>query len=198
MYDLLLNSTNYYSYAGYVLITILAVFEGPIVTVALGSIINLGYLNFTLVYIAVILGDVIGDVFLYSMGYKYGDKAIHKIQERISIKDYHVEKVKKMFYKNKYLILIISKITNGVGFSVAVLLTAGIVRIPFVYYMAANLFGQLIWSGVLLFVGYHFVGLYNQIDSFSGKATYLALGLFIIFLIYFFTRRKKVSTSENI
>lgn len=198
MYDLLLNSTNYYSYAGYVLITILAVFEGPIVTVALGSIINLGYLNFTLVYIAVILGDVIGDVFLYSMGYKYGDKAIHKIQERISIKDYHVEKVKKMFYKNKYLILIISKITNGVGFSVVVLLTAGIVRIPFVYYMAANLFGQLIWSGVLLFVGYHFVGLYNQIDSFSGKATYLALGLFIIFLIYFFTRRKKVSTSENI
>jgi len=198
MYDLLLNSTNYYSYAGYVLITILAVFEGPIVTVALGSIINLGYLNFTLVYIAVILGDVIGDVFLYSMGYKYGDKAIHKIQERISIKDYHVEKVKKMFYKNKYLILIISKITNGVGFSVVVLLTAGIVRIPFVYYMAANLFGQLIWSGVLLFVGYHFVGLYNQIDSFSGKATYLALGLSIIFLIYFFTRRKKVSTSENI
>ena len=198
MYDLLLNSTNYYSYAGYALITILAVFEGPIVTVALGSIINLGYLNFTLVYIAVILGDVIGDVFLYSMGYKYGDKAIHKIQERISIKDYHVEKVKKMFHKNKYLILIISKITNGVGFSVVVLLTAGIVRIPFVYYMAANLFGQLIWSGVLLFVGYHFVGLYNQIDSFSGKATYLALGLFIIFLIYFFTRRKKVSTSENI
>ena len=198
MYDLLLNSTNYYSYAGYALITILAVFEGPIVTVALGSIINLGYLNFTLVYIAVILGDVIGDVFLYSMGYKYGDKAIHKIQERISIKDYHVEKVKKMFHKNKYLILIISKITNGVGFSVVVLLTAGIVRIPFVYYMVANLFGQLIWSGVLLFVGYHFVGLYNQIDSFSGKATYLALGLFMIFLIYFFTRRKKVSTSENI
>lgn len=191
MYDILLNASNYYSYLGYALITVFAIFEGPIVTVMLGSIVKLGYLNITPVLIAVMLGDVIGDITLYSLGYKYGDKAIQKVQEKIDIKDYHVEKVKKIFHKNKYLILFTSKITNGVGFSAVVLLTAGIVRIPFVYYMIANIVGQFIWSGVLLFLGYHFVGIYHQIDSATGKATYLIIGIIVIVAIYLFMHRKK-------
>jgi membrane protein DedA with SNARE-associated domain len=169
---------------------VFALVEGPIITVMLGSIVKLGYLNFSLVYIAVMLGDSIGDTFLYYLGYRYGDASIQKIKHRFDVKEYHLEKVKNMFHKNKYLILFTSKVTNGFGFSLVVLLTAGIVRIPFILYFFVNAVAQFIWSGVLLFLGYHFVGLYQQIESITGKRWYIFIFLLICVGVSLAKKRK--------
>jgi membrane protein DedA with SNARE-associated domain len=190
MYETLLHIYTNYSYLGYPIISVFALVEGPVITVMLGSIVKLGYLNFFLVYFAVMLGDIIGDTFLYYLGYRYGDKSIQKVKHRFDIKEYHIEKVKNMFHKNKYLILFTSKITNGFGFSLVVLLTAGIVRIPFILYFFVNLVAQFIWSGALLFLGYHFVGLYQKIDSVTGKRWYIVIFLLVGVGVYLFKNKK--------
>ncbi len=191
MYDYLLHIYTNYSYISYFFIAALAVFEGPIVSIMLGSIVKLGYLNIYLVYLAVIVGDIFGDVTLYYTGYKYGEKAITKLQNKFNIEENKVEKIKNMFHKNKYLILFMSKLTNGLGLSFVVLVTAGIVRIPFVPYFIVNLLGQLVWSGVLLFLGYNFVGIYQQIDSATGKVFYGFLGIIVVAIYLYFTKLKK-------
>jgi membrane protein DedA with SNARE-associated domain len=191
MYQTLLHLYATYHNLGYVLICFFAILEGPIISIMLGSIIKLGYLRWDLVYIAVMLGDVIGDTFLYYLGYRYGDSAIEKVNRKTRITPAHIEKVKALFHKHSYLILFTSKVTNGFGFSLVVLLTAGIMRIPFLVYLGVNLVAQLIWSGVLLLLGYHFVGIYQQIDSVTGKAWYLVLLVLVAGVVYALRREKK-------
>jgi membrane-associated protein len=191
MYTFFLDFYNGHQYLGYLLLTALSLFEGPIVSILAGSFVKLGYLNFTLAYIAVMVGDLIGDSFLYYLGYRYGELAISKVQKKFYVTDAKITKVKSLFSKYKYLVLFTSKLTNGFGFSAIVLLTAGIVRIPLFAYLTINIAAQLFWSGGLIFVGYHFIGFYQKIASVNGKIAYVSLILFSVVCVYIYFKFKK-------
>jgi membrane protein DedA with SNARE-associated domain len=191
MYEFLLNIYSGYSYLSYPLITGLTIIEGPIVSVMLGSIVKLGFLNVYLAYFSVVLGDLIGDCFLYYLGYRYGDKVVEKVQTKIKVTHEKVESIKNQFHTQKYKILFLSKISNGFGLSSVILLAAGIVRVPFYLFFLVNLCGQLIWSAALIALGYWFVGIYQQIEGLSGK---LLLTVFIVAVIiyYFYNKHKNI------
>ena len=164
----------------YVPVTIVAILEGPILSMFFGVLLKLGYFSLIPVYASLMLGDLIGDVVWYYIGYHYGRSAIKRFGKKFNITEEGVERVEKRFHENKTKILFISKITNGFGLALVTLTTAGIVRIPFKRYITVNIVGQFIWSGTLLAVGYFFSDSYQHIGSVAGKV-FLIVGFAAVF-----------------
>lgn len=163
----------------YFIIVFLSFVEGPILSMVCGLLVRLGEFPFWPVYIALMIGDLIGDIFWYVIGYKFGHKFISRFGKYFSITEEGVESVKKIFHKYKNHILLISKLTMGLGFAIVTLVTAGMVKIPFKSYMAMNLFGQVFWTALLLAIGYFLGDIYVQVDNILGKISVLALFIMI-------------------
>ncbi|MDB5188475.1 MAG: hypothetical protein JWM92_73 [Candidatus Nomurabacteria bacterium] len=179
-------------YLIYLMIVLIALAEGPILSVLLGVLLRLNHFYFLPVYISLMLGDLIGDVILYHIGYHYGEKVINKLRKYFTITEEKVEKVKMLFHDNKYKILFFSKISNGLGLAMVVLTTAGIVRIPFWKYIRTNILGQLLWSGALLALGYFFGELYTRIHGIIGKGSLIAVLIIAgVFIFHYLKRLRK-------
>lgn len=139
------------------------------------------------------LGDLIGDVIWYQIGRHFGKPFIARFGKFFNITEEKVTKATEIFHKHKSKILIISKITNGFGLALVTLISAGIARIPFKHYLALNITGQLVWTGMLLFVGYFFGGFYTQMEAFMGRATAITMVIFGALIIFFLY--KNISTA---
>lgn len=170
-------------YEIYAVILVVGLLEGPFVSMVCGAILAMGFLSFWPVYLVLMLGDLIGDIIWYLIGYRFGERFIIKYGKFFGIKERHVERIKNVFQVRKYLLLFLSKITNGLGFSLAVLFSAGMSRIPFLQFISANTAGQLVWSAVLIGVGFFFGDLYLSINNITGKIFILVLAVTIIFAV---------------
>ncbi|MFA6601393.1 MAG: DedA family protein [Candidatus Paceibacterota bacterium] len=188
MQEWLISLVSIHPYLVYGIIVLTACAEGPILSMIGGALVKLGYLHFWPLYAALMLGDLIGDVAWYYIGYHFGHRFIRRFGKYVNITEEGVAKVTRIFHDYKHRILFISKISNGFGFALVTLVTAGMVRIPFWFYMLVNLIGQFIWSGLLIGVGYFFSNLYVTVDSILGKIS-VVIG-FIIVLVAFIQYNK--------
>ncbi len=180
----LVNIATNHEVLVYGLIIVLACAEGPILSLLFGVLIHQGLFPLIPVYAALMVGDLIGDVVWYYIGYHFGHRFVRRFGKNFGVTEGHVAHMTKLFHKHKYPILFISKITNGLGLALVTLTTAGMVRIPFWRYMAVNLFGQMVWSGFLLGMGFFFSNLYIQINNVFWRIGVVAAGLLVLFLLY--------------
>jgi membrane-associated protein len=183
MQEFLIKLSTEHAFWVYLIIILTASAEGPILSILGGVLVRFGYFPFVPLYAAVMFGDLLGDTAWYWIGRKFGHGFIRKFGKYVSITEERVHKVLRIFHKYSTRILIISKITNGFGLSLATLITAGMAKIPFIQYLAFNLIGQFVWSGMLIGVGYYFSHLYTQIDGVLGKAS--VVGLFLVLIALF-------------
>ncbi len=183
MQAFLIQLIAFYPYAVYGFIVIFASAEGPILSIIGGILLRMGYFSFFPLYGALMLGDLLGDTIWYYIGFRFGHGFVKRFGKYFSITEERIAKVEKIFHRYKSSILFISKISNGLGFALVTLITAGLVKIPFRRYMMINLSGQFIWSGLLIGAGYFFSHLYMQLDTLFGRLS--VIGLFIILFFAF-------------
>lgn len=167
-------------YEIYGVILLVGLFEGPFVSMVCGAILAMGFLSFWPVYAVLVIGDLIGDTFWYFIGHHYGERFVGKFGKYFAITDDHISKIKSIFHKHKNKLLLFSKVTNGLGFSMAVLFTAGMSKIRFWRFIGVNTIGQLIWSGSLISIGFIFGDLYLRINNVTGKVAIVILFVFIL------------------
>jgi len=173
-----------HDYLVYVAIAIIACVEGPWISLILGVVLRLGFLYFWPIYIALMLGDLVGDVIWYYIGRRYGHSFITMHGHRFNITEEAVARLTRLFHKNKHVVLFLSKISNGMGFALVTLMTAGMIRIPFGRYILVNAVGQLVWTGFLIGTGFFFSNLYVTVDNVLGKISITAAIIVVIFLGY--------------
>ncbi|HEV3244789.1 MAG TPA: DedA family protein [Candidatus Paceibacterota bacterium] len=149
-----------------------------------GVAIRLGYLELFLAYACIMLGELIGDVIWYVVGYYRGETFARRFGKYIGITDANITKAKELFRKYDQRILFSSKLTTGFGFAIPILFTAGMSRMSFWRYMRANISGQFIWSGALIAVGYFFGDLYLRVDTVFERVS--TISAFVIVLACFF------------
>jgi len=184
----LINLSTNHTVWVYVFIVFFAFAEGPFLSMVFGVIVRLGYFSVMPIYLALMVGDLMGDTFWYYVGYFFGHGFIHKFGKYFNITEQNIEKITEIFHRHKHPILFISKITNGFGFGLAVLITAGLAKLPFKKYLAVNILGQFVWTGVLIGVGYFFGDLYIQINNITGRFFIVVI---LTVLIIAFLRYKK-------
>ena len=183
-----------HEYLVYLLIVAIACAEGPWISLILGVLLRLGFFFFWPIYVSLMLGDLIGDVIWYYIGRRYGHSFINRHGHRFNITEIGVERMTHIFHKHKHSVLFLSKISNGLGFAIVTLMTAGMIRIPFGRYILINMVGQLMWTGFLLGAGFFFSNLYITVDNVLGKISITAIIIIVLFLgyRYFKTLRAKV------
>lgn len=182
MQNFLISLVVNYPYAVYGFIAVAATPEGPILSIIGGILLKMGYFSFFPLYGALMLGDMLGDTAWYLIGYNFGHGFVRRFGKYFKVTEERIAKVEKIFYRYKNSILFISKITNGLGFAIVTLVTAGMVKIPFRRYILVNLSGQFIWSGLLIGAGYFFSHLYSQLDTIFGRMSLTALFVLLIVL----------------
>jgi len=197
MQEWLISIYTAHHYEIYAVILVVGLLEGPFVSMVCGAILAIGYLNFWLVYAALMLGDLIGDVVWYNLGSYFGDKFASRFGKYFGITDEDITKVKNIFHRRKYPLLLFSKMTNGLGFALAVLFTAGMSKIPFWRFIGTNALGQLVWSGSLIALGYFFGDLYLRVNSIAGKISIVLIFVVIAFAVsrYIKYLREKINPS---
>jgi membrane protein DedA with SNARE-associated domain len=193
MEDLFLQLAYNHNYIVFLVILISSIIEGPIISMIVGVMIKMGIVGFWQSYIFIMLGDIIADVGWYWVGRSYGHRFIARFGKYVGVNELKVEKLTHIFHKHKHPILFISKISNGFGFSLVTLITAGLVKIPFYKYFLVNLAGQIVWSAALVSIGYYFSDYYSRVDSVLGK-----LGIFavLVLMIYSFIGYKRYLKSK--
>lgn len=174
----LLQNHTYWVYA---VVAIVSFAEGPILAMLCGVLYKLGMVPFTPLYIALMIGDLFGDAFWYWIGYYFGHPFIKRFGKFFSLTESGVASVTRVFHKYKNHILILSKMTMGLGFALVTLVTAGIVKVPFRRYIFLNFIGQFFWTAFLMVVGYYLGNLYIKINGVLG-ILFVAAILVVVFL----------------
>lgn len=187
----------------YLIIFPLAILEGPILTVVAGFLVTTGALNFFLVYIIVVIGDIIGDAWLYFLGHS-GQRIIRKYGKYIGVSQEKLEWAEGYFKTNHKRALIFSKVFHGIG--MAGLVGAGALNVKYRKFFKTCLSVSLIQSAVLLVLGMFFGGMYLQIGKYLNyyaagvSVVVVAVILFLIFRKYFNFKKyfyKNYDQAEN-
>ncbi len=169
----------------YLIITLIAIPEGPIIMALCGFLVRTGVLSFWPAYIALVIGDFIADIVWYFLGSKGGMKiAQSRFGKFMGLNDKNISLIEKYFHKYHASILFISKVTTGFGFAPVVLFTAGFVKIPFRKYLLLNFLGGFVWTGFLMALGYSFSHLFITIQNVSGKLTLIGVSVILILIAY--------------
>jgi len=173
--------TAYYKYP---LIVLLTLVQSPIMSVLAGFMYKLRFVALIPALLAVMCGDLIGDMIWYYLGFHFGPIFVQKYGRFFSITEKNIKTIEKFSTGRETTILLVSKLTTGFGFAPVVLFTAGMIRVPFKKYMTINVFGQFFWTSGLFVFGFLFGNLYESIDNYFWRISVIA-GLFIVIGIGF-------------
>lgn len=172
----------------YAILVPIALVAGFPTGMAVGVAIKLGYLEFFLSYACIMLGELIGDVAWYWIGYRWGERFSKRFGRYVGLSHEQIDEAKRLFEHHDQSILLSSKLTTGFGFAIPILFTAGMTRMSFWRYMRANLGGQFFWSGGLIAIGYFFSDLYLNVSGVESKVSTIGIALLVLLAIYGFGR----------
>lgn len=182
----------------YLLLFMGIVIEGPILMVASGFLVLSGFFGLVPAFLVILAGDLLGDVIWYYIGYFFAEPFLRKYGKFFKISPELFEKAKKLFHENHTKILLISKITIGVGMALATLMAAGASHVPFKKYMLLNFIGELALVSILMSIGYFFGQMYVSISG--AMKIYFIIGTFIIMsiVVYYLLRYAKRAVKSTI
>lgn len=152
----------------YGLLLVLAMIEGPILFLLSGVLLHAGAVSLIPAFLSLLIGDLLGDLICYHIGYYFAEDLIHKRGKFFGVTRASLTRAKELFTLHHEWLLVISKATMGFGTSVgglAALMSAGIARIPLPRYVALNAIGQTIVLTITLSIGYWFGVSYTAISK---------------------------------
>jgi membrane-associated protein len=139
---------------GLIIIAPLAVLEGPVVAVVAGYLAKTGLIAVSQAYGVLVLADLFGDVILYTIGRRGRARAVRPWLARFGVTRRWLAQGLRAFRCNGGRILVLGKLTHSAGF--AVLLAAGMARMPFARFIALNLLATLPKVAFFLGLGWWF------------------------------------------
>ncbi|HET8575202.1 MAG TPA: VTT domain-containing protein [Candidatus Paceibacterota bacterium] len=175
---------------GYVLLFLIAVIEGPIISVIASFLVLQGFFNIYLVLAVVVVADLVGDVLHYAPGRWWGEKIFQKY---FKSQEKHMKQLEKRFQTKGGRTLLFGKLTHASGF--VILIAAGVAKMPLSKFLWYNLLGTIPKSLFFIVIGYYLGYAYNKINKDIETAT-LIIGLITIAAVIIFFLRKKVKEKE--
>ncbi len=158
----------------YWLLLPLAVVEGPAVALIAGFLVSMGVLELVPTLLILILGDIIPDLTLYWLG-KTGHQTrlVKKLGNRL-------DAVEHFWHEHTFKSMLLSK--WAFGLSPALLMSAGLARLPLRRYLPTALFIAASNYSVLCFLGYKFGDSYRMVNH-SLEIAGVVVTLGIVFFV---------------
>lgn len=194
-----INFGQVHDYLVYGVIVVASFFEGPVLALLCGLILRMGILAIIPTYVALMLGDLIGDMVWYWIGRRFGHRFVKRYGRYFDVDEAGVAAVEKIYHRHSSLILMLSKLTMGFGFAIVTLVTAGMVKIPFRRYVALNLIGQIVWTAAIMAIGFFLGHLYVTFDNIFARVSIVSLTIIAIIGIFRYARfiRRQISKASR-
>ena len=185
---------------GYFAMLPLMIIEGPVVTIVAALLASLGAFNVYVVLLFSILGDIIGDIILYGLGYRYGLGFVRRVGKYMGITESLVARMEKYFTRHGGKTIFAVKSTTGLCW--ATFTAAGIVRMDFKKFIKYSFLGGVVWSGFLVAMGYFYGYLWREIgqyiDWIGWIISVVAIITFLFIVIYKKRQGRKFFQENNI
>jgi membrane-associated protein len=133
------------------LMFLLALAEGPIITVVGGALARAEVLPVTGVLLVAVAADLAGDMVLYALG-RAAPWLPPGARQRLWLSADRLDRLARHFRERGAVTLVIGKVTHSAG--AAVLIAAGAARMPVGRFLVVNLAATLPKSGAFLLLGY--------------------------------------------
>ena len=178
---------------GYLFLVLTSFVLGPLIAVVAGIMVSLGSMQGFLAFLALTVGDLIGDFLYYALG-RYGHgRWSDRLVEALGFTKDRRRKFDEVFNRNAVKILLINK-TQAIG-SVA-LIYAGVIRMNIVRYFWINLLGTIPKVAFFMIIGYYFGNL-AHIDRFVHYTEYFSLAIPVgLLLLYWWWRKSEQEKNQ--
>lgn len=163
---------------GYWAMLPLMTIEGPVATLISAMLASMGAFFWPWVLLLSILGDIIGDIFLYWLGYKYGMHFVRTVGKYMGITEALVLRMEKYFERHGGKTIFAVKST--VGLCWATFTAAGIVKMDFKKFLKYSFLGGIVWSGFLVAMGYFYGYLWREIKQYISGIGWIVLSVAIV------------------
>lgn len=190
---------NYISHYGYLAVFSLVFFQeigipnpvpNELVLLFSGYLASIGTLNFTLLFITVVLADFTGTTLLYFVFYLFGKKILEKKPRWIPIHKEHIERLSNFISKKDWWGIYLGRLIPYLRGYASV--AAGFLQLKPKIFLTMVLLSAITWSGGYVLAG-KIMGPYWQkvADQIGGttRLVYIILGLLLAF--YFYKQFKK-------
>ncbi len=163
--------------------------EGPTIGLIVGFLVKANYISPLPGYFAHVSGDFAADCLYFSMGYFGWNRLSHITKKLLKPSTAECEIFKKKVEHNFASIIILGKITHVIG--LPILFAAGLARYPWYRFVILDLAATLIKSAILIFLGYHFVRLWQKVDNMLAYLGLMGILITLTCLAYLVTKRVK-------
>jgi membrane protein DedA with SNARE-associated domain len=193
------NIFQFLQHYGYLVMLPLMILEGPVVTVIAAMLASLGAFNVSLVLFFSILGDIIGDVAFYALGYGFGMGFVRRVGKYVGITEKLVLRMEEYFTRHGGKTIFAVKSTTGLCW--ATFTAAGIVKMDFRKFLKYSFYGGVVWSGFLVAMGYFYGYLWRDIKQYIdwiGWVIFAVMGISIVAItLYKNQKAKKLFKNEE-
>ena len=166
----------------------LALLEGPILALAAGFLISVGFFNPIPVFLLLFLSDAIRDTLYYYMGhFGKGMKFITRNAHRVGFTDARIIAVEKLWHRHTFKAVVLSK--WALGLSTPLLAFAGFSKVPVKKYFLYCIVVAGANYAFLLTLGYEFGQSYTILIRYveygglivaAGVALFIAAYMFVL------------------
>ncbi len=161
----------------------ISLFEAPLMSIIIGFFVATGDVDLYYAFALVVLGDFIGDTFLWVVGRRFRP-LFERLGLKLNLSRARARKVIEYLGSRDRRAVVIAKLVHGIGFTG--LIAAGSVRMPFVRFILTCVTVTVCQSAVLAGVGVLSGRAYQSYASLLGyvDAAVAAVALLALFLLY--------------
>jgi membrane protein DedA with SNARE-associated domain len=180
-------------YWSYLLLAILVAIEGPSVTILGALLASTGALRPGWVFFAASMGNLSADIGWYMLGYL---GRFEVLLQHIGWLRPHQDRINRLEHemtRHAAKILLVAKLT--LSMSIPALIAAGMARVPWRRWLPVLLFGECLWTGGLVLIGFYLGHYIKQLEQ--GMQIIAVIGT-LIFVVTAIWLIKRVSSSSQL
>lgn len=179
---------SFVQFHGYFLIFLIMIIEGPIITTAAAFAASLGYFNVWIILLLSFLGDAVGDILAYTIGYFSRRKLVEKYGHFFGINGNVLAKVDSHFKNHLGKTMFLIKMSSVL--SVPGLMMAGASRVPLKKYTFWSVVFIIPRAVFFVILGYFFGVFAKSVLHYYNNIGYYFIALVIgIILIYWIGKK---------
>lgn len=148
-----------------------------------------GELNIFMIWVMSVMAALLGDNVGYFMGRRMGQRATEKYEGKPRVRS-GMERSQRFFDRYGGITVLFGRIISGVDAFIPV--TAGMNGMPHWKYMAYDIPGAMLWSGLFCVLGYFFGNNWRTIDKVINWLGWGALALLaVVVLVFILVKRRR-------
>jgi len=172
----------------YLLFALSALVEGPLTILTGGAGIAQGFLQPLPIYLAVVAGNLVGDIGWYSLGRFAKPEWVYQIAPKLGISAQKVEGLQEVVRKHTSTLIFLAKFSAGLP--IPTLIAVGLSRVPKRQWAAAWIGGELLKSAIIMLAGYLFSAVIQTASGTMQTVIWCVTGVLVLAGFFWYRRRK--------